>query len=49
MVTLPLKTMFFNVSIKYTGAPYMGLCVKILQILFQLEQCWFWIEGNGRF
>ena len=25
------------------------LCVKILQILFQLELSWFWIEGNVRF
>ena len=23
--------------------------IKILQILFQLELSWFWIEGNGRF
>ena len=26
-----------------------SLCVKFLQILFQLELYWFWIEGNGRF
>ena len=29
--------------------PPYPICVKMLQILFQLELSWFWIEGNGRF
>ena len=39
----------FSMYLLSTQEHTIPLCVKILQILFQLELSWFWIEGNGRF
>ena len=39
----------FSMYLLCTQEHTIPLCIKILQILFQLELSWFWIEGKGRF